>query len=102
MQNEILYTKRLLNAVTILLLVITVLLVTQTMVFSIKENLSEYGIKKALGAGEERLAVDILLGTAGYALVAFATAFVVAVLFSVCSTTEKARRSFALECFFSC
>ena len=83
LQNEILYTKRLLNAVTILLLVITVLLVTQTMVFSIKENLSEYGIKKALGAGEERLAVDILLGTAGYALVAFATAFVVAVLFTL-------------------
>ena len=52
------------------------------MIFSIKENLSEYGIKKALGAGEERLAVDILLETAGYALIAFAAAFLLAVLFT--------------------
>lgn len=82
LQSEMLSFKRVLNAATIILLLITVLLITQTMIFSIKENLSEYGIKKALGAGEERLAVDILLETAGYALIAFAAAFLLAVLFT--------------------
>lgn len=82
LQSEMLSFKRVLNAATIILLLITVLLITQTMIFSIKENLSEYGIKKALGAGEERLAVDILLETAGYALIASAAAFLLAVLFT--------------------
>ena len=82
-EREVQTTKVILNIGTIILLIISTLLITQTMIFSIKDDLSEYGIKMALGAHESRLAVDIILELIIYGIISFALSFVIALMISL-------------------
>lgn len=68
------------NVITIIILIMSAFMISQTMVFSVKERLPEYGIKRALGASGISIAVDLVLEVILYAVVAFLLAFVVAVL----------------------
>lgn len=83
LQTEIATVKLMLNIGIIILLIISIILITQTMLFSIKDNISEYGIKKALGANEERLALDVLFDSMGYGFIAFLLAFLSSVVLSL-------------------
>lgn len=75
--------KMLLNIGTIILLIISTLLITQTMIFSIKDDLSEYGIKMALGASESRLAINIIFELVILGLFSFAISFMIALIISL-------------------
>ncbi len=61
---------------------LSVFMIGQTLLFSVKEQLPEFGIKRALGAGAADVALDIVAEVFAYTIIAF----VIAVLFSLTST----------------
>lgn len=75
--------KFIINIVTIVIIIISMIIINQTMIFSIKENLSEYGIKKALGASESKLATDIIIEMLIYGILAYLVALVFSIIISL-------------------
>ncbi len=78
MVQELSGIKKTLNYITLLIMGITIILITQTMIFSIKDNISDYGIKKAIGASSGKISLELVLEMLFYALFAF----IISVLFS--------------------
>lgn len=82
-QNEVHTIKVILNTCTIVLLIIATIFITQTMMFSIKDSLSEYGIKMALGASENRLAIGIVLEMLVIGMISFVLSSILALIVSL-------------------
>ena len=59
-ENNMKSIKRLINVGTIVLILISIIIITQTMLFSIKDNLSEYGIKMAIGASDVSISFSLI------------------------------------------
>ena len=79
-RQEMGYIHMIINAVTVILMLISSFVMVLSMVFSVKENISEYGVKKALGATDERIAFGIFAETMGYGVLAYVIAFGISVL----------------------
>ena len=71
MIQELSGIKKTLNYITLLIMGIAVILIAQTMIFSIKENISDYGIKKAIGASSGKISMELVSEMLLYALAAF-------------------------------
>lgn len=71
MVQELSGIKKTLNYITLLIMGIAIILIAQTMIFSIKENISDYGIKKAIGASSGKVSLELVLEMLLYALAAF-------------------------------
>lgn len=79
MIQELSGIKKTLNCITLLIMGIAVILIAQTMIFSIKENISDYGIKKAIGASSSKIGMELVSEMLLYAL----AAFIVSILLSI-------------------
>ncbi len=79
MIQELSGIKKTLNCITLLIMGIAVILIAQTMIFSIKENISDYGIKKAIGASSGKIGMELVSEMLLYAL----AAFIVSILLSI-------------------
>lgn len=71
--------RKVMNLITILILILSAFMISQTMVFSVKERISEFGIKRALGASAEAIACDLILEAVLYSIIAFVAAFLCAI-----------------------
>lgn len=72
--------RRLTLYVTIAALVVSAFLICQTMIFAVKERMSEYGIKRAFGARPGIIVTELVFETIISALIGFCVALVSAVV----------------------
>jgi len=72
--------RRLTLYVTIAALIVSAFMICQTMIFAVKERMSEYGIKKAIGANPGIIITELVLETVISALIGFCVALVCAVV----------------------
>lgn len=72
--------RRLTLYVTIAALIVSAFMICQTMIFAVKERMSEYGIKKAIGATPGIIVTELVLETVISALIGFCVALVSAVV----------------------
>ncbi|MCI8669311.1 MAG: ABC transporter permease [Lachnospiraceae bacterium] len=79
MIQELSGIKKTLNYITLLIMGIAVILIAQTMIFSIKENISDYGIKKAIGASSCKISMELISEMLLYTL----TAFIISIVLSL-------------------
>lgn len=69
------------NIVVYILLVISAIMIGQNLLFSMKERIPEFGIKRAIGAKPSHIALDIILEVLVYAVISFVSALIMSVLF---------------------
>ena len=74
--------KRIINIITVCIILMSVLMISETMIFSVKERLPEFGIKRALGATMERIWLELVVEMLVLAVIGFVTALILSLLIS--------------------
>lgn len=82
-ENNMHSTKRLINIGTIVLIFISIVIITQTMLFSIKDDLSEYGIKMAIGASDVYISISLISELLILGIISYILSFILGVTISL-------------------
>lgn len=72
--------KKIINVITVCILLMSVLMISETMIFSVKERLPEFGIKRAIGATMERIWLELVVEMLVLAIIGFIISLAVSLL----------------------
>lgn len=76
-------TKRIINIGTIVIIFISIIIITQTMLFSIKDDISEYGIKMAIGASDVYISINLISELLILGIISFVLSFIIGLIASL-------------------